>query len=139
NYPFILAYLNSKLVSFLFKAKNIQIRRSKTKLEYGLPIPNIEKFNSMKKNSIIELIKLLTSYLIKITNSKCEINSVDLNNIIMNLTKSSYLKNEARKLKIIRALKNKNQNFIHHILDKLFFQLFDLNEKEVDSLIKKYY
>ncbi len=25
------------------------------------------------------------------------------------------------------------------ILDKLIFQLFDLNEKEVDFLIKKYY
>ncbi|MFX1481265.1 MAG: Eco57I restriction-modification methylase domain-containing protein, partial [Promethearchaeota archaeon] len=33
DYLFILAYLNSKLVFFLYKAKNIEIKRSKTKLE----------------------------------------------------------------------------------------------------------
>ena len=46
DYTFLLAYLNSKLVYFLFKAKNISIKRSKTKLEYGLPVPNINNFNS---------------------------------------------------------------------------------------------
>ncbi|GAG96092.1 unnamed protein product, partial [marine sediment metagenome] len=48
NYPFLLAYLNSKLVRFLFKAKNIKIKRSKTKLEEDLPIPNMNEFQSDK-------------------------------------------------------------------------------------------
>ncbi|MEJ2248731.1 MAG: TaqI-like C-terminal specificity domain-containing protein [Candidatus Lokiarchaeota archaeon] len=41
NYFFIIAYLNSELVKFLFSAKNIKIKRSKTKLENNLAIPNM--------------------------------------------------------------------------------------------------
>ncbi|MFX0002321.1 MAG: Eco57I restriction-modification methylase domain-containing protein [Candidatus Hermodarchaeota archaeon] len=138
NYLFILAYLNSKLVNFLFKAKNIYIKRSKTKLEYGLPIPNLKKFNSIKETLLIEFITLLTSYLIKKSNSNCEISSVIMNNILNFLKKFSYM-NEVNKLKIIRALKNEDQFFIQHTLDKIIFQLFDLDENQVDSLIMKYY
>ncbi|TET60830.1 MAG: hypothetical protein E3J52_02705, partial [Promethearchaeota archaeon] len=54
DYLFILAYLNSKLIYFLFKAKNISVKRSKTKLEQGLPIPNIKNFEIKEKKSIME-------------------------------------------------------------------------------------
>ena len=62
DYPFLLGYLNSSLVKFLFKAKNITIKRSKTKLEFGLPIPNLEKFNSENDVLILPLINLLSKY-----------------------------------------------------------------------------
>ena len=39
SYPFVIAYLNSKVATFLFKAKNISLKRSKTRLENGLPFP----------------------------------------------------------------------------------------------------
>jgi len=65
DYPFILAYLNSKLVNFLFKAKNISIKRSKTKLEELLPIPNLNRFTSEKDKKIIEIIRSLSLKMIK--------------------------------------------------------------------------
>jgi len=65
DYPFILAYLNSKLVNFLFKAKNISIKRSKTKLEDLLPIPNLNNFNSEEDQKIIENLRLLSLKMIK--------------------------------------------------------------------------
>jgi adenine-specific DNA-methyltransferase len=103
DYLFTIAYLNSKLVSYLFKAKNISIKRSKTKLEHGLPILNLEYFASSKKRAIVELIKNLTFLL------------VDNN------------ENYESQLKI--------QNTIN----KLFFELLDLNEIELDSLLREYY
>ncbi|MFW9879378.1 MAG: Eco57I restriction-modification methylase domain-containing protein [Candidatus Thorarchaeota archaeon] len=60
DYLFLIAYLNSTIVSFLFKAKNINIKRSKTKLEHGLPIPHLGNFKNEDKYIIIDLIKLLT-------------------------------------------------------------------------------
>ncbi|MFX0001675.1 MAG: Eco57I restriction-modification methylase domain-containing protein [Candidatus Hodarchaeota archaeon] len=139
DYLFILAYLNSKLVRFLFKAKSINIKRSKTKLEYGLPIPNLKKFTSMKETLLIEFIKLLTSYLINIVNSNYEPYITDVNNVLSFLKKFSYIKDETIKSKIFQALENKDQIFIQYTLDQLIFQLFELSEKEADSLIKKYY
>ena len=61
DYILILAYLNSKLVKFLFKAKSIRIKRSKTKIEYDLPIINVALFNSETDKQIISEIKKLTS------------------------------------------------------------------------------
>jgi hypothetical protein len=51
-------------VSFLYRAKNIIIKRSKTKLEHGLPMPNLKNFESNEKKSIVDLIKSLTFLLI---------------------------------------------------------------------------
>ncbi|MHA1913678.1 MAG: Eco57I restriction-modification methylase domain-containing protein [Promethearchaeota archaeon] len=57
DYMFLLAYLNSKIVTFLYKAKNITIKRSKTKLERGLPIPNMELFKTEEERGIIDQIR----------------------------------------------------------------------------------
>ena len=100
DYILILAYLNSKLVKFLFKAKSIRIKRSKTKIEYDLPIINVALFNSETDKQIISEIKKLTSQLIQ-------------NNHNIDDTKTR--------------------------IDKLFFQLFDIDEKEVNYLLSKYY
>ncbi|MFW9825453.1 MAG: Eco57I restriction-modification methylase domain-containing protein [Candidatus Thorarchaeota archaeon] len=103
NYLFTLAYLNSKLVSFLFKAKNINVKRSKTKLEHDIPMPNLKNFNSPKKKAIVNTIKSLAFLLVD--NLKC----------------------------------NTLQIKIQNTLDKLFFELFDLYEIELENLLRKYY
>jgi hypothetical protein len=103
DYLFTLAYLNSKLVSFLFKAKNIKVKRSKTKLEHDLPMPNLNNFNSTRKKAIVDSIKSLTFLLIDNTQS------------------------------------NSSQIKIQNTIDKLFFELFDLNEMELENLLREYY
>ena len=145
DYTFLLAYLNSKLVYFLFKAKSISIKRSKTTLEYGLPVPNINNFISKKELSIISLIKFLTCYLIEIntSNDLTRLKTLKLN--IKNFKKPPYWNQDKLLQDILYALeKNDNttiQTTIQKTIDKLFFQIFDLREKEkeIDSLIKKYY
>ncbi|MFX1259837.1 MAG: Eco57I restriction-modification methylase domain-containing protein [Promethearchaeota archaeon] len=139
DYLFILAYLNSKLVRFIFNAKSISIKRSKTKLEYGLPIPNIKNFNSEKKKKIIELIKILTSYLIK---SQIFRQNIYVERIIQKLRNLKYIflfKNNQFQSRLIEAVENHNKHMIQALLDSLFFQLFDLDEKKIDYLLKKYY
>jgi len=100
DYTFILAYLNSKLVQFLFNAKNIWIKRSKTKLEDDLPIPAVENFASEEDPKKISDIKSLVS---QITQSG---------------DKGSKIQPK---------------------IDKLFFDLFDLNSQKIDELVTKYY
>jgi hypothetical protein len=72
DYIFMLAYLNSKLVRFLFNAKNIRLKRSKTKLEDDLPIPYIENFISEIDRKKISLIKKLTNQLIQSSGKRKE-------------------------------------------------------------------
>jgi adenine-specific DNA-methyltransferase len=139
DYLFTLAYLNSKLVSFLYKAKNIIIKRSKTKLEYGLPMPNLKNFDSNEKSVIVESIKTLVNLLI----------SKDNNNLSKNIQNSSYLKlstkhyppmiNNILKLKNKRVLENDDKKIIQNTIDKLFFELFNINENEINKLLKEYY
>ena len=69
----MLAYLNSKLVRFLFNAKNIRLKRSKTKLEDDLPIPFIKNFISEIDCKKISLIKKLTKQLIQSSGNRKEI------------------------------------------------------------------
>ncbi|MFX1309986.1 MAG: Eco57I restriction-modification methylase domain-containing protein [Promethearchaeota archaeon] len=131
----ILAYLNSKIVRFLFKAKNISIKRSKTKLEYNLPIPNFNSFNSQEDISILKLIKILTSYLTKQI-------VVKVDDILKQLQKMNFhffLNKENFKIDLQTALKNDNKVKIQSIIDDLFFQLFCLNKNEIEALIEKYY
>ncbi len=103
DYLFILAYLNSKFVQFLYKAKNIKVKRSKTKLEHALPIPNLENFKSLKKKKIVRLIR---------TSSKI---------LISNDTNFESL------------------DFIRTRIDNLFSQLFNIDQRKLDRLLKKYY
>ncbi len=122
DHLFLLAYLNSKIVKFLFRAKNITIKRSKTKLEEEIPIPNIKLFQSKYKLGIIDLIRYFTS------------------NIIQNIVSI-----EKTKLDMLKELSPhaysqiRNEKNPQRILDILFFILFDLVEEEIDLLIEKYY
>ena len=139
DYLFILAYLNSKLVYFLFKAKNIKIKRSKTKLEYGLTIPNLNNFNSEKEKSITSLIKFLSSCLIEIS----RLNNIKiLNKLKMQISTLKYFnyfnQNELMH-EITLALENVDDTFLIKTIDHLFFQLFNLKEEEINYLINKYY
>jgi len=139
NYDFILAYLNSEIVTFLFKAKNIKIKRSKTKLEQELVIPVINKFNSEIDHSIIELIKFLSSLLININDSEKFKDSIKLLN---NLAKLQYFLNSNHNLlfQVLKsALNSKNVEEIKKIIDKLFFQLFKIEEDRVNYLLSHYY
>ncbi|MFX1259097.1 MAG: hypothetical protein ACFFAN_14675, partial [Promethearchaeota archaeon] len=139
DYLIILAYLNSKLVHFLFKAKNIRVKRSKTKLEDELPILNLNKFNSEKNFAILLLIKFLTSWLIEINRP---INRIEIESTRKKLSGLSYFSNlnqDDLLCEIIVALENKDNNFIQSLIDKLFFQLLELKKEKIDYLLKKYY
>jgi hypothetical protein len=139
DYLFTLAYLNSKLVSFLYKAKNINIKRSKTKLEHGLPMPNLKNFQTNEKCTIIDLIKSLTFLLINTTDDKL---SKDIGNKpYQKLISNNFypLKNDQLNLKVMNALENHDENSIKNTIDKLFFELFNLDECEINELLKEYY
>lgn len=139
NYLFILAYLNSSLVAFLFRAKNIIIKRSKTKLEHELPVPDPENFTTDEKRIIINLIENFTLFLISGMDSNLNKNIDKAFNKILNL--SSLFSNDFNQMKqnIIRARKNDDKQTIQKTIDTLFFRLFDLNEEYVNKLVKKYY
>ena len=139
DYLFFLAYLNSKLVRFMFKAKNISIKRSKTKLEQGLPIPNLSNFENKEKDPIIKLIKTLSHYLV---NESRENFNKNIESSIEKLFTSDYsssIKYCELKEKVISALRENDSKGIQTSIDNLFFQLFDLNEDLINNLLKEYY
>ncbi len=134
DYLFLLAYLNSKMVHFLYYFKNITIKRSKTKLERALPIPNLEHFKTPNKIEIIKLIKVLTNFLIE--------NHIIYENLINRLSDPDYflIKNYHQiKEEISNAIEHKKYNLLKDSIDTLFFQLFDINQRELNNLLKKYY
>ncbi|MBD3343222.1 MAG: N-6 DNA methylase [Candidatus Lokiarchaeota archaeon] len=135
DYPFLLAYLNSKLVYFLFKAKNIKIKRSKTKLEYGLPIPNLQLFSSEKKNNIISLIRTLSSIISRLEIDKSSIckKSPPLTDVI------SKVKDNKLMSKILKAVDLQDIPSLRNIIDNLFFRLFDIDETKLNDLVNRYY
>ena len=139
DYTFILAYLNSSLVNFIFTAKNISIKRSKTKLEHGLPIPNLITFKSKREQSIIELIKLLSFYVIKFNNSDYQFNLKELRKKLLESNSQFFKEDDKFNTYIYRVLKNQNQKLILRAIDILFFDLFSLKEEEIDSLIQNFY
>ena len=139
DYLFIIAYLNSKLVHFLFKAKNISIKRSKTKLEYGLLLPNLDKFRSEKDVSIIRLIKFLSSWLIEHNHSTININLKNIKKELSNLNYFLYINQNILLTDLSSALEHNDDIFIQKFIDNLIFQLFELKEEEIDYLFNKYY
>ena len=139
DYDFIIAYLNSNLVKFIFKAKNILIKRSKTKIEQDLPIPNLKIFKSERKKSIIELIKLLSYYNIKFNNSKYQLNLKELRKKLLKCNCQFFNEVDKLPISIYRALKEKKQKLILRAIDILFYDLFSLREEEIDSLTQKFY
>jgi len=134
DYLFILAYLNSNIVRFLYKSKNITIKRSKTKLEQALPIPNLENFKTPYKIEIVKIIKLLTNFL-----TYTYMNSEYLIKSLLGLSYFSNMNYNKFKKKIIQAIEYKNYNFIEDSINTLFFQLFDINQRELNYLLAKYY
>ena len=139
EYPFILAYLNSKLVSFIFKAKNIKIKRSKTKLEDNLPLPRKAMFNSKKKQQIVELIGFLSSVLISLNKSPKTFPVEKFTKNLLELEKSTKILERDYSPSLYHAIQVRDGSQIKKIIDDLIFQLFDLREKDIDYLINKYY
>ncbi|MFX1418595.1 MAG: Eco57I restriction-modification methylase domain-containing protein [Promethearchaeota archaeon] len=133
DYLFILAYLNSKIVHFLYKSRNIKIKRSKTKLEQTLPIPQLENFTTPVKNEIIKLIKLLTTFLVNKHNNE------KWSNNLSDLQYYSIPNYKEFKMNVINAIKSKNYIYIEDSIDNLFFQLFGINKIKLNYLLKKYY
>jgi len=122
DHLFLLAYLNSKIVKFLFMAKNIMIKRSKTKLEEEIPIPNISLFQSKISLEIIDLIRYFTSNL---TQNIVSIDETKLDKL-KEISPNTYSQ--------IR-----NEKPPRRIIDILLFKLFNLVEEDIDLLIEKYY
>jgi len=122
DHLFLLAYLNSKIVKFLFRAKNIVIKRSKTKLEEEIPIPNLLLFQSEFQLEIIDLIRYFTSNLTQ-------------NIVSIDETKLDKL----REIHPNTYSQIRNEKTPRRIIDILFFILFHLVEEEIDLLIEKYY
>ena len=139
DYLFILAYLNSKIVSFLYKAKNIIIKRSKTKLEHGIPIPILKNFYTNEKSAIVDMIKSL-AYLL-VSNNDNNLTKNILNSWYHKLSSNHYpsVINPILKLKNRRVPENDDEKIIQNAIDKLFFELFDLDEIELHNLITQDY
>ena len=129
DYPFLLAYLNSNLVNFLFKAKNISIKRSKTKLEDGLPIPNLSLSKFKKASLYISDIRFLASWLMNENNDNDSFSSKQFFSTL-SINKSD---------EIVSAMIKKDSVFLQRLIENLFFQLFDLNEKKINQLMIRYY
>jgi len=138
DYLFMLAYLNSKLVSFLYKAKNLHIKRSKTKLEHGLPIPNLKNFESKEKSDIVDLIKTLTYLLISNTDVNFSKNNPNSYYSKKGMLHSSPMITSILKQENMRELEKDNDK-IQKTIDKLFFELFELDEFELNNLLEQYY
>ncbi|MBY9017769.1 MAG: Eco57I restriction-modification methylase domain-containing protein [Candidatus Lokiarchaeota archaeon] len=137
---FLLAYLNSNIVRFVFKARGLAMKRSKTKIEKGIPLPILNGFKSKEKNSVIELIQLLTKLLVNSANPISDYDVHDFNDELESTT--FYLNNPEKKSfkeMIIKAINDKREEDIQAIVDNLFYQLFDLDGKRIDYLMSEYY
>ena len=139
DYLFVIAYLNSKLVSFLYKAKNISIKRSKTKLEYGLPLPHPNNLRTEEKTILVDLIKNLTSRIINNTKNNHTRRIEELLDKILSYGYLSPIINYQFKEEVIKAFEKNNKNNIKMIIDTLFFWLFNLDENDIDNLLIEYY
>lgn len=136
DYLFLIAYLNSKLVKFLFIAKNMFIKRSKTKLEDNLPLPNLNQYHGITDKHTINLIRSLTRLIIKMQNGE------DINSFTERVVELEQLGGVLKKDMLSQfkeSKKNLDVDFIQKIIDSLFFKLFNVEEKQIDDLIKKYY
>jgi len=122
DYLFLLAYLNSKIVDFLFKAKNIILKRSKTKLEEEILIPNIFLFQSQSQLELIDLIRYFT---LNLTQNIVSIDKTKLDKI-REISPNTYSQIQ-------------NEKTPQRIIDILLFNLFHLVEEDIDFLSEKYY
>ncbi|MFW9951268.1 MAG: hypothetical protein ACFFKA_14205, partial [Candidatus Thorarchaeota archaeon] len=136
DYLFLIAYLNSRLVKFLFNIKNIYIKRSKTKLEENLPVPNLAQFQGINEKHIISLIKLLLVLTIKMQNKE---NLDDFTNIESELKIYEKLLEEILINQIKTSIKELDLTKIRKVIDILLFELFHVEQKQIDAIENKYY
>ncbi|MFO8018556.1 MAG: Eco57I restriction-modification methylase domain-containing protein [Promethearchaeia archaeon] len=149
DYYILLAYLNSKIVRFIFKAKNIKIKRSKTKLETNLPIPSfilkkdMKSINNPRKLTILRAIRSISRLIIAITNKKGQKTQKipDFNRKI-NMIMENLGKLENQNI-IIPNFSKRKEDFslssLKKLIDQLFFALFQINEQKIDKMLRKYY
>ncbi|MBN1802642.1 MAG: Eco57I restriction-modification methylase domain-containing protein, partial [Candidatus Lokiarchaeota archaeon] len=125
--PFYLAYFNSKLFKFLFKAMNITVKRSKSKIENLLPVPYLDVFKTKKEKILVKLILNLSKFLIQFD---CTIKHGEIKIIERDLEKlwSFNIKSNEKKKDLSQVLSSKNVNSIINFVDCLFFDLFDVEE-----------
>jgi len=136
---FLLAYFNSKIVAFLFKSKSLAVKRSKTKIENGIPLPVFDKFTSKEKRSIIELVELLTKWLVYSANPFEQSDIYKFSTQLESIRYFSTDENLSSKEMIIKAMNDKNDVVIQEFINNLFYHLFDLDGNRIDYLIKEYY
>ncbi|MHA1194184.1 MAG: Eco57I restriction-modification methylase domain-containing protein [Promethearchaeota archaeon] len=136
---FLLAYLNSNVVKFIFKSRGLAMKRSKTKIEKGIPIPIINQFKSEEKNSIIEIIQLLTKWFVNSTNPIGDYDVHDFKDELESTSHFINLEKKSFKEMIIKAINDKRREDIQAIVDNLFYQLFDIDGKRLDYLMREYY
>ncbi|MBY9003509.1 MAG: Eco57I restriction-modification methylase domain-containing protein [Candidatus Lokiarchaeota archaeon] len=136
---FLLAYLNSNIVRFIFKSRGLAMKRSKTKIENGIPLPIFNKFESKEEISIIELIQLLTEQLVKSANSACDYDTFDFKHKLEIASYFNSPEKQSFKELINRAINDKREEDIQSIVDNLFYQLFNLDRKRIDYLMREYY
>ncbi|MCJ7650406.1 MAG: hypothetical protein MUP85_17490, partial [Candidatus Lokiarchaeota archaeon] len=89
--------------------------------------------------SIIELIQLLTKWLVYSANP---ISDYDAYVFRDELESTAHLNNPEKKSfkeMIIKAINDKREEDIQAIIDNLFYQLFDLDGKRIDYLMREYY
>ncbi|MFO7794765.1 MAG: Eco57I restriction-modification methylase domain-containing protein [Promethearchaeati archaeon] len=139
DYPFLLAYLNSEIVQFLFYAKSIKIKRSKTKLENSLPISNLDHERFRDKENLITLIRFLGEFMMEIHIKPSQLN---LEKILSDLKDLKYYNRPSlqKEYKILRNLIiNKQKRLIHFYINSLFLKLFNFKRSELKDLLDKYY
>lgn len=136
---FLLAYLNSKIVSFLFKSKSLAVKRSKTKLETGIPLPSFSNFKSKEKLSIIKLIQLLSKWLVHSTNPSMQFDFHEFRSQLESIHYLNAVENSTNKEVVIQAMNDNDVEHMQEFINNLFYQLFDLDGNRIDYLMKEYY
>ncbi|MBD3211346.1 MAG: N-6 DNA methylase [Candidatus Lokiarchaeota archaeon] len=139
DYNFLLAYLNSEIVHFLFHAKNIKIKRSKTKLENSLPIPFLDQPVFYDKKELINLIRFLSEFLIHLNTDTLR---TRIDEQISQLKQLEYfsLPEKNFELQILSNLIEEGKKLkIENYVNQLFYQLFDIQEDRMRELMAKYY
>ncbi|GAI95049.1 unnamed protein product, partial [marine sediment metagenome] len=104
-----------------------------------LYVPNLQIFQSDEEVSKISLIKLLAIWMIHFTNVKKPHKLKEIQERILELELFSNDRNRTLLNEIFESTKQNNQQLVQEIIDKLLFELFGLEEKEINLLIEKYY
>ena len=98
------------------------IKRSKTKLEEEIPIPNISLFQSPYQLELVDLVRHL---------------SLNLTQNVESMDQTKFKKIRTLNPTLFSQIRNvKNPQ---RVIDICFFNLFDLAEEDIDRLGEKFY